>query len=122
MRGMRGLTILVATAEPGRFRAALSTAAAAAALGASARVFLHEDAVTLLGPAVDSDAARLAAVGLPDRAALLSVAQESGVQLLVCQSGLALAGLPLDALPAGTEAGGLVSLLARLGEDRLLAF
>jgi predicted peroxiredoxin len=122
MPGMRGLTILVATADPRRFRAALSTAAAAAALGASARVFLHEDAVTLLGQAEEPESAHFAAAGLPDRAALLSVAQESGVQLLVCQSGLALADLSLDAFPAGTEAGGLVSLLATLGEDRLVAF
>jgi predicted peroxiredoxin len=119
---MRGLTILVATDDAARFRAALSTAAATAALGGSARVFLHEEAVALLGHSEDSDAPRLRAAGLPDQAEWLAIARESGVQLLVCQSGLALAGLSLDALPAGTDAGGLVSLLATLGEDRLLAF
>lgn len=117
---MRGLTILVASAEPARFRAALATAAAAAALGGRARVFLQEDAVTLFASG-DPDTTRLEAAGLPGRAALLAVAQESGVELLVCQSGLALAGLAIDALPAGTQAGGLVSLLATLGDDRLLA-
>ena len=119
---MRGLTILVATADPARFRAALSTAAAAAALGSSARVFLQEEAVALLERSDDPDAARLHAAGLPDESELLAIALESGVKLIVCQSGLALAGLELHALPAGTEAGGLVSVLATLGDDRLLAF
>ncbi|MBB3910014.1 DsrE family protein [Sphingomonas desiccabilis] len=119
---MRGLTVLVATADPVRFRAALSTAAATAALGGRARVFLHEDAVVLLQASADSDAARFAVAGLPSRADLVAIARESGVELLVCQSGLALTGLSMAELPAGTTAGGLVSLLATLGEDRLLAF
>ena len=56
------------------------------------------------------------------REAVIAIARESGVELLVCQSGLALTGLSMAELPAGTTAGGLVSLLATLGEDRLLAF
>ncbi|MFV0622716.1 DsrE family protein [Sphingomonas sp. ac-8] len=122
MPRMRGLTILVATADATRLRAALSTAAAAAALGGRVRLFLHEEAVPLLADLDDPDAAWLATAGLPDRAMLLAMVRESGVELLVCQSGLALAGLAMDALPADTQAGGLVSLLATLGEDRLLAF
>lgn len=122
MPGMRGLTVLVATADAARFRAALSTVAAAAALGARARVFLQEEAVTLMAGGADADAARLAAAGFPSQDELLAIARESGAALIVCQSGLALAGLSMEALPAGTEAGGIVSVLATLGEDRLLAF
>lgn len=122
MPGMRGLTILVATADTSRFRAALATAAAAAALGERARVFLHEDAVALLVEKPDADAARLASAGAPTQQQLLEIARESGVALIVCQTGLALAGLSMETLPADTQAGGLVSLLATLGEDRLLAF
>lgn len=122
MPGMRGLTILVATADTARFRAALATAAAAAALGARVRVFLHDEAATLLGANPDADPARLTAAGVPTQEQLLEIARESGVALIVCQTGLALAGLSMETLPAGTEAGGLVSLLATLGEDRLLAF
>ena len=119
---MRGLTALVTSTDPARFRAALSCAAANAALGGRARVFLHEEAVVLLEATADPDAARLTAAGLPSRADLVAIAVESGVELLVCQSGLALTGLSMAALPAGMTAGGLVSLLATLGEDRLLAF
>lgn len=118
---MRGLTILVAGAEPARLRAALATAGAAAALGQQVRVFLHEEAVALLA-AEDTDATRLAAAGLPDRAALLALAEESGVALLLCQSGLALAGMSIEDLAVNADAGGLVSLLAELGEDRLVTF
>jgi predicted peroxiredoxin len=122
MPGMRGLTILVATADTSRFRAALATAAAAAALGARARVFLHEEAAALLVEKPDADAARLTSAGAPTQQQLLEIARESGVALIVCQTGLALAGLSMETLPADTQAGGLVSLLATLGEDRLLAF
>ncbi|MCC2976319.1 DsrE family protein [Sphingomonas sp. PL-96] len=119
---MRGLTILVATDDTARFRAALATAAAAAALGARARVFLHEAAADLLVARPDADAARLAAAGVPTQEQLLEIARESGVALIVCQTGLARAGLSMETLSAGAEAGGLVSLLGTLGEDRLLAF
>lgn len=97
---MRGLTILVATADPARFRTALMLASAQAALGASARVYAHEDAVRLLVPGE-----------------LMTTARELGVTLIACQTGLAEAGLPL---PDGVEGGGLVSLLAELGDDRLV--
>ena len=48
MPGMRGLTILVAAADPERFHAALSLAAAQAALGGRARLHLQGEAVALL--------------------------------------------------------------------------
>jgi predicted peroxiredoxin len=120
MPGMRGLTILVATADLERFRAALSLACAHAALGNPARVYCHEAAVTLLVPGNDPNDAALAGKGLASRAQLLAEARESGVTLIACQTGLAAAGIAFDMLASGTEPGGLVSLLATLGDDRLV--
>lgn len=120
MPGMRGLTILVATADAERFRAALSLACAHAALGGSARVYCHEAAVARLVPGADPGDDGLAARGLATRGQLLSEALEGGVALIACQTGLAAAGITFDALVPGVEPGGLVSLLATLGQDRLV--
>lgn len=103
MPDLRGLTILVATADPDRFRAALTLAAAHAALGGRTRVYFHETAVALLAT--------------PDP--LIATAQESGATLTACQTGLAAAGLEATELPIGVETGGLISLLADLGDDRM---
>ncbi|WP_343518884.1 peroxiredoxin [Sphingomonas sp.] len=119
---MRGLTIIAAGADVERFRAALSLACAQAALGGTARLYCHEAAVGLLVPGTDPDDALRAAAGLASRAQLLEEALASGVTLIACQTGLAAAGVAFDALPAGVEPGGLVSLLADLREDRLITF
>ncbi|MEZ0242306.1 MAG: DsrE family protein [Sphingomonas sp.] len=100
---MRGLTLLIATADPVRLRAALTLASANAALGGRTRVYFHEDAVPLL------------VTGEP----LIATAMETGTALIACQSGLATANLTADQLPDGVETGGLIGLLADLGEDRL---
>ena len=100
---MRGLTLLIATADPARLRAALTLASASAALGARTRVYFHEEAVPLL------------VTGEP----LVATALETGAALIACQTGLAAAGLTADQLPEGVETGGLIGLLADLGEDRL---
>lgn len=120
MPGMRGLTLVAATGDVERFRAALSLACAHAALGGSARLYCHEAAVALLVPVDDAGDLALAGKGLASRAQLLAEALESGVRLIACQTGLAAEGLAFDALAAGVEPGGLVSLLATLGEDRLV--
>ncbi|HEY0621937.1 peroxiredoxin [Sphingomonas sp.] len=120
MPGMRGLTIIAAAADAERFRAALSLACAHAALGGRARLYCHEAAVTLLVPGTDPGDAGLAGKGLATREQLLAEALESGVALIACQTGLAAAGIAFDALAPGIEPGGLVSLLAALGEDRLV--
>ncbi len=99
---MRGLTIIVATADPARFRAALMLASAHAAIGGTTRVYAHEGAVRLL---VHGE--------------LLNTARQLGVTLIACQTGLADADM---ALPDSVEGGGLVSLMADLGDDRLVAF
>jgi predicted peroxiredoxin len=103
MRGMRGLTLIAATGDPERFRAALTIASAHAALGGRTRLYLHEGAVALL---VNPDP-------------LVATALETGVAIIACQTGLAGAGLAHSDLPAGVEAGGMVGLLAMLGDDRL---
>ncbi|MFZ5746824.1 MAG: peroxiredoxin [Pseudomonadota bacterium] len=120
MPGMRGLTLIVATADAARLRAALTLACTHAALGGGARVFLHEEAVGLLGPAADVDADARRAAGLPDRHQLLAMAADSGVSVTACQTGLALAGLAPTDLPDGVDIGGMVGVVATLGEDRVI--
>lgn len=120
MPDMRGLTILAATADVERFRAALSLACAHAALGGRVRLYCHEAAVALLVTGADPGDAELTGKGLANRRQLLAEAVESGVALIACQTGLAAAGIAFDALAPGAEPGGLVSLLAGLGEDRLV--
>lgn len=103
MPGMRGLTLIAATGDPERFRAALTIAAAHAALGGRTRLYCHEGAVALL------------VRGEP----LVATALEIGVHVIACQTGLSVAGLAQPDLPEGVETGGLVGLLADLGDDRL---
>ena len=101
---MRGLTVVVTNADRERFEAALTLACAQAALGGRVRVYCHDTAVRLL----------------TDASALRRTACEMGVTLIACQSGLAAAELAFEALGADVEAGGMVGLLADLGDDRLV--
>ncbi|WP_414902853.1 hypothetical protein ACMT1E_06545 [Sphingomonas flavalba] len=98
---MRGLTLIVLTADRERLDAAIAIASAAAALGGRARLYLHDRAVTLLPGAPLDDALAL------------------GVEVIACQSGLAAAGLALDTLDPRIAGGGLVSLLAGADDDRI---
>jgi predicted peroxiredoxin len=121
---MRGLSLIVATADGGRFYAALETAAAASALGRPTRVFLQGEAAALLRAPVsfDGDPARRAA-GQPDLASLIAEAMAMGVRLIVCQSGMALVGMTASELVPDIRAGGLVSFLAEAGaDDQLVVF
>jgi predicted peroxiredoxin len=111
MPSLRGLTIIVAGADPARFEAALSIAAAQAALGARARIYMHDQAVGLLGTGIGEAAAAL-------RAEALAL----GVTITLCQTGLDRAGIAFEALGPGHDAAGLIGLLADLGDDRLIAF
>lgn len=110
MPDLRGLTILVATTDRARFQAALSLAAAQAALGGRARVHLHGEAIALFAPGIAPDAAEL-------RGECLAL----GVTFSACQSGLDMTGLSFEELGQGIEPGGLVGLLGSLGEDRLVS-
>lgn len=109
---MRALRIIVATADAERLRGALVLAAAQAALGGEASVFLQLDAVRLLrAPIVAPEDEAHIQAGLPSLAALMEEALALGVTLLACQSGLALAGLTVDDLPRGVEISGPVAFL-----------
>ena len=115
---MPGLNIIVASADGQRFYAALETAAAAAALGRPARIFLQGEAARLLRTPVafDGDAARRAA-GQPDLVSLIAEAMAMDVRLIVCQSGMALVGMTASELVPQVRSGGLVSFLAEAGQD-----
>ena len=115
---MRGLTVVVAGTDAARLHAALSLAAANAALEGRTRVFLQAEAVSLLGGAEEDR--RYAAAGMPSLGELIDEVLAMGAEIVACQSGLALAGMTAERLPEGVETGGLVALLAGLGEDRLV--
>lgn len=121
---MPGLNIIVASADGQRFYAALETAAAAAALGRPARIFLQGEAAALLRTpiAFDGDAARRAA-GQPDLVSLIAEAMAMDVRLIVCQSGMALAAMTASELVPQVRSGGLVSFLAEAAPgDQLLVY
>lgn len=118
---MRGLTVILAEPSPARLRAALALASAAAALGARTRLFLHEDAVSLLaGPLRSAADGRHAAAGLPTLAQLFEEALAMPVEVIACQSGLTLAGVEAHHIDPRIAAGGLVSVMATAGEDRVV--
>jgi predicted peroxiredoxin len=119
---MRALNMIVATPDAERFRGAILLAAAQAALGGAATLFLQLDAVVLLRAPITAprDEAH-GASGLPSLAMLLADATALGVRIIACQSGMALCGLSADDLPDGVLAGGPVGLLQQAGpEDQLL--
>lgn len=121
MSSLRGLTIIVAGGDAARLHAALSLAAAQAALGRPARIFLQAEAVALVRqPITAPDDARYAAAGMPTLGEMLAEVVAMGVPITACQSGLVLAGISAGDLPSGIGIGGLVELLSTRGEDQLL--
>ena len=118
---MRELRIIVATADAERLRGALVLAAAQAALGGGACIFLQLDAVALLRAPIGAPADEAhAAAGMPPLAQLIEEAVALGVALLACQSGLVLSGMTLDQLPAGVEVAGPVSFLQQTADEARL--
>lgn len=118
---MRRLTIIVASADPTRFQAALSLAAAQAALGRPSRLFLHGEAVTLLRPPIESlNEDRYRAAGQPGLVELREEASALGVEFIACQSGLALCAISAETLGVDVIVGGLLSLLADAEDDQLV--
>jgi predicted peroxiredoxin len=116
---VRGLTIIVT--RPQGLRAGLELAAANAALGGPARILAQGEAVVALAqPMLDRHDEDYRAAGLPILGELCEEAMELGVRIIACQSGLALMGITADRLDARVEYGGPVSVLAALGEDRLV--
>ncbi|MCP1471504.1 putative peroxiredoxin [Sphingobium sp. OAS761] len=118
---MRSLTIAVLTADAERLRGALMLAAAHAASGGRATLFLQLDAVGLLSPPVAAprDAAHVAA-GLPDLATLIAEAMDLGVTMMACQSGMDLCGLGIGDLPDGVTASGPVAFLQQVEDSARL--
>ncbi len=124
MSDMQRLSIIVASRDGARFYAALETGIAVAALGRPARLFLQGEAAALLRTPVTfaGDGAREAA-GQPGLAALIAEAMAMDVDLFVCQSGVALAGMTANDLVPQVRAAGLVSFLADArADDRLLVY
>lgn len=120
---MRELRIVVATADAERLRGALVLASAQAALGGEASVFLQLDAVALLRhPITAPEDAAHAASGLPSLTKLISEAVALGVNVLACQSGLALANMTADILPPDVEVSGPVSFLQETSDEARLLF
>ncbi len=117
---LRGLTIIAVSGDRERFRAALTLACTQSALGGAVRLFAHEGAAPLLVPDDDAGDAALIESGVPTRGQLLAMAIDAGVSLIVCQTGLAIAGRQATDLAPGVETGGMVAILATLGEDRLV--
>ena len=119
---MRALTIIVASGEEARFRSALGLALSHAALGGAVTLFLDTAAVAMLRPPIaGGEDAHWIAGGLPGLAALLDEALDAGATIIVCQAGLAIAGLAMRDLDPRLQAGGMIGLLAALGEARLIA-
>ena len=118
---MRGLTIIVVDVSSERLRGALSIAAAHAALGGNARVFLQGEAVGAIREPIqgwEDDAHEKA--GLPALPVLFDEALKLGVRVIACQSGLQLTNARPEDFDARVEYGGLVSAMQELGEDRLV--
>ncbi len=120
---MRGLTIILTGDDAEKLYSALLIAAAIAAAGANSRIFCEGLSAALL---LDDKSARhdseRRANGLPTLAELREEAHALGVRLIACQGGMALAGLRIGQLGPAVEAGGLTSLMTRLGDDRLVTF
>lgn len=119
-RGLSGLTIILIAEDAARARAALTLATAHAATIGPVRLFAHERAVRHLSARDDVAEPDLAESGLPDLAQLRAMATASGVSLIACQTGIALAGLTAADMAPGVETGGLVGMLQTLGADRLI--
>jgi predicted peroxiredoxin len=117
---MPGVMIVAAGSDPARLHAALSLAAASAALGRPARIFLQGDSVALLRDDSRAEVEDHSRSGLPSLKEMITESLALGVAIIACQSGIALAGMSAEDLPAGVETGGLVGFLASQGDDQLL--
>lgn len=102
---MPGVPLAIVVSEDGpRLAAALTLAAAAAALGRT---------VTML-----FDGASVAALVPSDP--LLAAALDLGVQVTACQTGLCDAGMVARDLPDGVDTGGMIGFLAAAGDSQIL--
>jgi len=117
---MRGLTIIVATADEARFRSAAGLALSWQALGGRATLFLDTDAVSLIAPPITGEQdARFVGIGMPTLADLIEELFAVEIKVTLCQAGMAMAALSADTLDSRLSYGGMIGLLADLGDDRL---
>ncbi len=117
----RGLTIVVADMSSERFRTALVMAAAQAALGGRARIFLQGEAVSIVRtPIFGMEDEAHETAGLPTLPELIDETLALGVTITGCQSGQALLDATPDQFHPALEWAGMTSVLAELGEDRLV--
>lgn len=118
---MRGLTIIIASADQTRLRSALGLALSHHALGGAVRLFLDTAAaVAVRAPIIGEDDAAQVAGGMPALAGLVDEALDAGVRLSACQAGVAMAGASAADFDPRIGFGGMVGLLATLGDDRLV--
>lgn len=112
---MSDMNIIIASADGRRLYSALEAGIAWVALGKSVRVFFQGEAAALLRAPIAhaGDAARRAA-GQPELAWLVEEAGEMGVELFVCQSGLALVGMAISDADAIVRASGLIGFLSSI--------
>lgn len=120
MPRMPGMMIVAAGSDPARLHAALSLAAASAALDRPARIFLQAEAVALLRDESPDGDERYRRSGVPSLKEMIAESLALGVSIIACQSGLALAGMSAEDLPAGVETGGLVGFLSSQADEQLL--
>ena len=117
------LALILVSPDHARLRAALALARAEVALGSEARLFMQGEAAFLLRTPITApqDEAWRAA-GEPSLAELLDEALDDGVEISLCQSGLALAGLSAEQIDRRIELSGPVAFLAAAGAQiRLLS-
>jgi len=118
---MRGLTIVVASADEARLRSAAGLALSYQALGGRVTLFLDTDAVASIAPPIaGAQDARFAAGGMPTLADLVEEVLAVEIKVMLCQAGMAMAGLDADTLDPRLSYGGMIGLLADLGDDRLV--
>ena len=67
-----------------------------------------------------SFASRRSAAGLPTLAQLFEEALAMPVEVILCQSGLAMAGMDVGQLDPRISTGGLIGVVAAAGDDRLV--
>jgi predicted peroxiredoxin len=118
---MRGLTVIVATADEARFRSAAGLALSYQALGGRVTLFLDTDAAPLIAPPITgTQDARFVAGGMPPLSDLIEEVLAVGIKVTLCQAGMAMVGLAADALDPRLSYGGMIGLLADLDDARLV--
>lgn len=117
----RPLAVVLGTLAHDRLHAALSLAAASAALRRTVSIYLHAEGVRLLDPAQSwPEDARFTAAGAPAIRELFVTLTELGATVTVCQTGLALTGISAAMLPGTAQPGGLIDFLSRTGDAEVV--